>query len=276
MILINKKDLLRVFHKIEDFCNKHVPKKNKTSTRGRKEEYPDALILFIWLYKKFKGVRRDTDLFDHINDSIFFTESFEKIPDRTTYCKRRVKLEFVMKQFETTLLSEFDTSNKRIVDSTYQVIMEKPRVNLKTYERFPDGRFGHCARLKSFFGYKFHAALDPLTKVFPEWSYVSGNHHDVVMLPNLNRGSPELEYIGDLGYRGAKDYISQGVEIVGGGERLLIESEFNVVQEHMANRYVRNYKALFSKLEMRAAHLAHTFSKWLKLLLNLIFHRSFK
>ena len=42
-----------------------------------------------------------------------------------------------------------------------------------------------------------------------------------------------LEYIGDLGYRGAKDYMSQGVTI-----------------------------------------LAHTFSNWVKLLLNLIFHRS--
>ncbi|OGI06643.1 MAG: hypothetical protein A3I68_06435 [Candidatus Melainabacteria bacterium RIFCSPLOWO2_02_FULL_35_15] len=95
------------------------------------------------------------------------------------------------------------------------------------------------------------------------------------MLPNLNRGSPDLKYIGDLGYRGAKNYVTQGVKIVGGGERLLIESEFNVMQEHMANRYVRNYKSIFSKLEMRATHLAHTFSKWLKLLLNLIFHRSF-
>ena len=56
--------------------------------------------------------------------------------------------------------------------------------------------------------------------------------------------------------------------------RLLIESEFNVIQEHMANRYVRCYKSMFTKLEMRAAHLAHTFSKWVKLLLNLIFHRS--
>lgn len=275
MILINKKDLLRVFHKLEDFCSKHVPKKNKTSKRGRRKEYPDALILFIWLYKKFKGIRRDTDLFDHINDSIFFQKSFNKIPHRTLFIKRKVNLEFVMKKIETILLSEFEISDKRIVDSTYQVVMEKPRVNIRTYSRFNDGRFGHCARLKSFFGYKFHAALDPLTKIFPEWSFVSGNHHDVVMLPNLNRGSPELQYIGDLGYRGAKDYISQGVKIVRGGERLLIESEFNVIQEHMANRYVRCYKSMFTKLEMRVALLAHTFSKWVKLLLNLIFHKSF-
>ena len=45
------------------------------------------------------------------------------------------------------------------------------------------------------------------------------------MLPNLNRGSLDLEYIGDLGYRGAKEYVTQGVKIVGGGERLLIEPE---------------------------------------------------
>lgn len=274
MILINKKDLLQIFHKIEELCNLYVPKSVGNSTRGRKPDYSDALILFIWIYKKFKGVRRDTELFDHINDSIFFRESFDKIPDRTTYVKRKVKLEFGMKKIETILLSEFEMSDERIVDSTYQVVMEKPRVNIKTYSRFNDGRFGYCARLKSFFGYKFHAALDPLTKVFSEWSFVSGNHHDVVMLPNLNRGSPELKYIGDLGYRGAKDYISQGVKIVGGGERLLIESEFNVIQEHMANRYVRCYKSIYTKLEMRVAHLAHTFSKWIKLLLNLIFHKS--
>jgi hypothetical protein len=275
MILINEKDLLRVFCKIEDFCSKHVPKKNKISQRGRKEEYPDALILFIWIYKKLKGIRRDTDLFDRINDSVFFNNNFNKTPHRTSYVKRKPKLEFVMKKIETILLSEFEISDERIVDSTYQVVMEKPRVNIRTYSRFNDGRFGHCARLKSFFGYKFHGALDPLTKIFPEWSFVSGNHHDVVMLPNLNRGSPELRYIGDLGYRGAKGYISQGVKIVGGGERLLIESEFNVIQEHMANRYVRCYKSIYTKLEMRVAHLAHTFSKWIKLLLNLIFHKSF-
>ena len=261
MILINEKDLLRVFHKIEGFCNEHVPKKNKISTRGRKEEYPNALILFIWVYKKFSGTRRDTELFARLKDSIFFRDNFGKVPHRTSFSKRKVNLEFVMKKIGTTLLSEFEISDKRIVDSTYQVVMEKPRVNIRTYSRFPDGRFGHCGRLGSFFGYKFHGALDPLTKIFPEWSYVSGNHHDVVMLPNLNRGSPDLEYIGDLGYRGAKDYISQGVKIVGGGERLLIESEFNVIQEHMANRYVRCYKSMFTKLEMRAAHLAHTFSK---------------
>ena len=274
MILINEKDLLRVFHKKEDFCNNHVPKKNKISKRGHKEEYPNALILFIWIYKKFKDIRRDTELFSQLKDSIFFKDNFDKVPHRTLLSKRKVKLEFAMKQIETVLLSEFEVSNERIVDSTYQVVMEKLRVNIRTYSRFNDARFDHCARLKSFCGYKFHAALDPLTKIFPEWSFVSGNHHDMVMLPNLNRGSPDLEYLGNLGYRGAKDYIRQGVEIVGGGERLLIESEFNVIQEHMANRYVRNYKALFSKLEMRAAHLAHTFSKWVKLLLNLIFHRS--
>ncbi len=276
MILINEKDLLRVFHKIEEFCNLHVPKSVGNSIRGRKPDYSDALILFIWVYKKFKGVRRDTDLFDRIKDSIFFRESFDKLPDRSTYLKRKVKLEFGMKKIQTLLMSKFEVSDERIVDSTYQVITEKLRVNLRTYERFSDARFGHCGRLGSFFGYKFHGALDPLTKIFPEWSYVSGNHHDVVMLPNLNRGSPDLDYIGNHGYKGGKKYTTQGVKIVGGSERLLIESEFNVMQEHMANRYVRNYKSIFSKLEMRAAHLAHTFSKWVKLLLNLIFHRSFE
>jgi len=276
MILVNEKDLLRVFHKIEALCSNSVPKNIKTSKRGRPREYHNPLILFIWIYKKFFGIRRDTELFARLKDSIFFRDNFGKVPHRTLFSKRKVNLEFVMKKIETILLSEFEVSDERIVDSTYQVVMEKPRVNIRTYSRFNDGRFGHCARLKSFFGYKFHAALDPLTKVFSEWSFVSGNHHDVVMLPNLNRGSPELKYIGDLGYRGAKDYISQGVKIVGGGERLLIESEFNVIQEHMANRYVRCYKSIYTKLEMRVAHLAHTFSKWIKLLLNLIFHRSYE
>lgn len=197
MILINEKDLLRVFHKIEALCSDSVPKNIKTSKRGRPQEYPTPLILFIWVYKKFFGVRRDTELFARLQDSIFFRDNFGKVPHRTLFSKRKINLEFVMKK------------------------------------------------------------------------------HDVVMLPNLNRGSPDLEYIGDHGYKGAKKYVAQGVKIVGGGERLLIESEFNVMQEHMANRYVRNYKSIFSKLEMRATHLAHTLSKWVKLLLNLIFHRSY-
>ena len=209
MILINEKDLLRVFHKIEALCSDSVPNKVKISTVGRPVEYQDTLMLFIWIYKKFFGIRRDTELFSRLKDSIFFRDNFGKVPHRTLFSKRKVNLEFVIKKIETILLSELEISDKRIVDSTYQVVMEKPRVNIKTYERFGDGRFGHCARLKSFFGYKFHGALDPLTKTFPEWSFVSGNHHDVVMLPNLNRGSPDLEYIGDLGYRGAKDYITQ-------------------------------------------------------------------
>lgn len=44
----------------------------------------------------------------------------------------------------------------------------------------------------------------------------------------------------------------------------------------MAQRYVRHYKSVYSKLEIRIARLAHTFSKWVKLLLNLIFHRSYE
>ena len=168
MILINEKDLLRIFHKIEEFCKHNVPKNHKKSTRGRKPKYSNALILFIWIYKKFSGIRRDTELFARLKDSIFFRDNLGTAPHRMLFCKRRVKLEFVMKQMETILLSKFEISDKRIVDSTYQVVMEKPRVNLETYERFGDARFGHCARLKSFFGYKFHGALDPLTKTFPE------------------------------------------------------------------------------------------------------------
>ena len=184
MILIDEKDLLRVFHDIEVLCSHSVPSKVKISTVGRPVEYQDTLMLFIWMYKKFFGIRRDTELFSRLKDSIFFRDNFGKVPHRTLFSKRKVNLEFVMKKIETILLSEFKISDKRIVDSTYQVVMEKPRVNIRSYSRFNDGRFGHCARLKSFFGYKFHAALDPLTKVFSEWSYVSRNHHDVVMLPN--------------------------------------------------------------------------------------------
>ena len=274
MILIDEKDLLRVFHKIEALCSDSVPNKVKISTVGRPVEYQDTLMLFIWIFKKFSGIRRDTELFSRLKDSIFFRDNFGKVPHRTSFSKRKTNLEFVMKKIWAVLLGEFEVSDKRIVDSTYQQVAENPRVNLKTYKRFSDGRFGRCRRLRSFFGYKLHGALDPLTKIFPEWLFISGNHHDVIVLPNLNRGSPELKYIGDKGYRGADDYIEQGVTIKGGGKRLLIESEFNVIQEHMANRYVRCYKSMFTKLEMRAALLAHTFSKWVKLLLNLIFHRS--